>query len=215
MNDTLCSSLIGSDAIGWEELCIIEGKYCWQISIDLLVSRLFALTTCAFSTDFSSQIIQLDGDPTDACGLAVFAALHCTQLPQLQLKVGKAGTFDDFEVTPDMADNIFLPLRAVPVLVTLHKVGTALLVDGTHDEQTCSDSAICFSINEFNHICCTSFAKTGSISTSDLTAALQRAGSTAGGIFMQLQAFLAAAKAGMQDESRFPDLSALRMGLLV
>lgn len=119
------------------------------------------------------QILRIDGDPTDICSLAIFAALHSAELPKLELVVGKQGAFEDFEVVPDMAANVRLPLSHLPIIVTVHKVGGKMMIDCSHDEQQCSDAAVALAVNDLYQVCSTSFTKSGSLNSADLTRALE------------------------------------------
>eukprot|EP00981_Chlorochromonas_danica_P013632 scaffold6591_cov328-Ochromonas_danica.AAC.6 len=195
IGETLKDAILGSEAINWKELCIIKKKFCWQVNVDILILR-------------------IDGDPTDICSLAIFAALHSAQLPKLELVVGKQGAFEDFEVVTDMAANIRLPLFHLPIIVTVHKVGGKMMIDCSHDEQQCSDAAVALAVNDLNQVCSTSFTKSGSLNSADLTRALECAVSAATSIYQQLNAFLEASQVKRKEEALYPDLAALRYGLL-
>lgn len=107
------------------------------------------------------------------CAVAALAALHCTQLPKLHLKVGKLGLVDDFDVSSDTSENVSLPINHLPVLISLYKVGNSLLLDCSHDEQQCADSALCLAVTSHNQICCTKMIKAGSLASTDLANALE------------------------------------------
>ena len=64
----------GSSALDLKALCIIPGKYCWVVYVDIL-------------------ILQVDGDPLDACSIASFVALHCTKVPKVELSLGESDSF--------------------------------------------------------------------------------------------------------------------------
>lgn len=64
----------------------------------------------------------MDGDIIDACSLAMYAALTSTRLPKIQLLMGEAGVYDDFEVVGDCAEATTLPLNNLPICITAFKV---------------------------------------------------------------------------------------------
>ena len=69
------SFIVNSNAIDLESLCIVSGKYCWIVHIDILV-------------------LQLDGSLLDAASLAAYVALSCTKVPKVIPIAGESGMLD-------------------------------------------------------------------------------------------------------------------------
>jgi 3' exoribonuclease family, domain 1 len=92
-----------SGSIDLKGLCIIPGKYCWCIGIDILV-------------------LEADGDPLDACSIATYVALNCTKIPKVELFAGESGQPEDFEVCGDIGEAVPIEAANVPICVTSCKV---------------------------------------------------------------------------------------------
>ncbi|XP_050204220.1 uncharacterized protein LOC126654426 [Mercurialis annua] len=114
-------------------LLVAEGKICWDLYVDGLV-------------------ISSDGNLLDALGAAIKAALSNTGIPKVNVAAGGSG---DEQPEVDISDEEFLQFdtSAVPVIVTLLKVGRHYIVDATSEEESHMSSAISVSINRRGHIC--------------------------------------------------------------
>lgn len=66
--------------------------------------------------------MQYDGDPIDACSLAVFVALKSTRLPKVETFIGESGRDEDFEISGDLSDALPLSYERLPVVITVCKV---------------------------------------------------------------------------------------------
>ena len=86
-----------------KELCIIPGKFCWNICVDLLV-------------------LQMDGDPLDACSIATYVALNCTKIPKVEIFLGESGSPEDFEVNGDLGEALSLKASNIPICISSSKV---------------------------------------------------------------------------------------------
>ncbi|GAB2240321.1 hypothetical protein Droror1_Dr00020839 [Drosera rotundifolia] len=114
-------------------LCVSEGKICWDLYIDGLV-------------------VGSDGNVLDALGAAIKAALSNTGIPKVLIAAAVA---DGEQPEVDVSDEEFqqFDTSAVPVIVTLTKVGMHYIVDATTEEESHMSSAISISINKKGHIC--------------------------------------------------------------
>lgn len=99
----LQSFIVNSNTLSMKELCIIPGKFCWNICVDLLV-------------------LQMDGNPLDACSIATHVALNCTKIPKVQIFLGESGKPEDFEVNGDLGESISLNAKNIPICVSSAKV---------------------------------------------------------------------------------------------
>jgi exosome complex component RRP42 len=118
-------SIRESQAIDEKGLCIIAGEKVWTLNVDI----------CPLNHD---------GNLIDLGGLAAIAALKNTRVPKLD----KNNQVDYHEKT-----NKKLELRALPVPVTIVKIGDNLLVDPTDDEMRVADSRLTVASLEDGTIC--------------------------------------------------------------
>ena len=105
-----------SKFIELEKLCIEEGKKVWTVFIDI-----YSLND--------------DGNLLDAAGIGAVAALKLSKIPQYDEKEGKVlfGEWTDKKI----------PLRKeLPLSLTVHKMGEAMLVDPTLEEEDVSETRI-------------------------------------------------------------------------
>ncbi|XP_076884252.1 uncharacterized protein LOC143533313 [Bidens hawaiensis] len=119
--------------INLSSLSIVDGKVCWDLYIDGLV-------------------ISMDGNVLDALGAAIKAALSNTGIPKVN--VASAATSDE-QPEVDVSDEEFLQFdtTAVPVIITLTKVGSHYIVDATSEEESQMNSAVSVSVNRQGLIC--------------------------------------------------------------
>ncbi|KAJ1691256.1 hypothetical protein LUZ63_015411 [Rhynchospora breviuscula] len=120
-------------AIDLSSLVLVEGKVCWDLYIDALV-------------------VSSDGNLLDSLAAAIKAALSNTGLPKVNVVLG-ASPEEQPEV--DVSDEEFLQFdtSAVPVIVTLTKVGKHYIVDATSEEESQMSSAVSVSVNRNGQIC--------------------------------------------------------------
>lgn len=98
-----------SKSIDLEKLCVESGEKVWSVSVDI-------------------DIINDGGNVMDAAGIAAISALLTAKIP----KIEKDGTLNREEGKEK------LPVREIPIPVTTHKIGNALLLDVNHEEEAVS-----------------------------------------------------------------------------
>lgn len=147
---------------------IIPGRFCWCLHISLLITR-------------------LNGDPLDACSMAIYAALSVTKIPKLEPVTGPSGQLDDFEVVGDVDDAITFSARDVPICTTFAKVDRVFVVDASASEHACASMALAVATDKQGK-CCGLFKLHGggTFTEDELNAALQDAKSLAPSIFALL-----------------------------
>ncbi len=116
-----------SHAVDLAKLCITPKEKVWNINIDL-------------------YILNHDGNLIDACGLAALAALATSTLPKLT----KDNTID-FEDYENRAGP--LPLMALPLPVTLSKIGGKLLIDPTLEEEEAAKARLTVASTADGRLC--------------------------------------------------------------
>lgn len=107
-----------SQAFDLKQLCIVEGKQCWKLYIDIL-------------------ILECGGNLYDAVSLAVKAALFNTRIPFVKAVLMDGGNVD-LQLTDDPYDSRHLNIGSAPLLVTLCKIGDKCVVDPSAEEESCS-----------------------------------------------------------------------------
>ncbi|EGG14677.1 hypothetical protein DFA_10935 [Cavenderia fasciculata] len=114
-------------------LCIMPGKYCWNLYIDAIV-------------------LDSGGNLFDALSIGVRAALANTRLPTIRITQGEYSTVD-FEVSDDPEAMQSLDIDGVPINVTLTTIGNQFVVDCSGEEEQCMDARMTIGVNKRGNIC--------------------------------------------------------------
>ncbi|KAI3509657.1 hypothetical protein L1887_25102 [Cichorium endivia] len=167
--------------INLSSLAIVDGKVCWDLYIDGLV-------------------INIDGNILDALGAAIKAALSNTGIP----KVNVASTApSDEQPEVDVSDEEFLQFdtTAVPVIVTLTKVGRHYIVDATSEEESQMSSAVSVSVNREGLICGLTKRGGAGLDPSVVLDMISVGKHVSEELMNKLDSEIAAAEAAMEEES--------------
>lgn len=113
-----------SKTIDVKELVITPGQAVWMVNVDI----------CPLNSD---------GNLIDIGALAAIAALKDARVPSL--KDGQV----DYKAKTDQR----LPVRSIPIPVTIVKIGDVLLVDPTNDEFKIADARLTITTEENGTIC--------------------------------------------------------------
>lgn len=140
---------MGCHAIDLHDLCIIKGKYCWAMHIDVVVLR-------------------CDGYPLDACSIAAYEALQCTILPKVLLKLGDSGVPETFEVQGDVSDSSYLKADRVPICLSVAKIGHQFLSDLTYSELLSVDCFYVVAVDNMGNFCGSVKADGGVLSPTEI-----------------------------------------------
>ncbi len=111
-----------SGFIDLEKLCIEEGKKVWTLFVDV-------------------YSINDDGNLMDASTIGAIAALKIAKLPKYDKEEGKV-LFDEHT-----DENVPLTDK-VPIAVSVHKIGSSLLIDPTREEEDLSECRVTISSNK-------------------------------------------------------------------
>ena len=114
-----------SHAIDTAKLVIEAGKKVFVVFIDIYV-------------------LNHDGNLIDASAIAAVAALKNTKMPNYEIKDGELKIKTGY--TP-------LPLKSVPITVTVVKVNDKLVIDPWTEEEQIADARISMAVNEDGNIC--------------------------------------------------------------
>jgi len=111
-----------SGFIDLEKLCIEEGKKVWTLFVDI-------------------YSINDDGNLMDAATVGAIAALKIAKIPKYDKKEEKV-LFDEHT-------NESVPLTDItPVAISVHKIGSSLIVDPTREEEDLSESRVTITSNK-------------------------------------------------------------------
>ncbi|GAM17782.1 hypothetical protein SAMD00019534_009570 [Acytostelium subglobosum LB1] len=125
--------LTQGNALDLASLCIVPGKYCWNLYIDAIV-------------------LDSGGNLFDALSIATRAALYNTRLPQIKIVQGEHEQVE-FEVSEDPESYSSVSIDNVPICVTLTKIGTQFVLDSTLEEELCMDARLTIGVNRRSNIC--------------------------------------------------------------
>jgi len=162
-----------SETIDTKKMCIYKGKLVWTVFIDI-----FVLDHC--------------GNLIDAAALAALTALFNARMPELEFKDVKQDVTntliedmtpqdgwkekvhpvtEERTVFPDRKKSP-LPLRAIPVNVTLAKIGDKFFVDPSKDEEEVMDCRLSVTFTEDGNICAMQKGEPGTLTPEEVLRAV-------------------------------------------
>ncbi|MFT4326621.1 MAG: exosome complex protein Rrp42, partial [Candidatus Woesearchaeota archaeon] len=113
-----------SKSLDAKSLCLVKGEQVWMVNVDVTV-------------------MNDDGNLFDACGLAAIAAIKDAKFPKVV----------DGKADYNQKTKTSVPLKQVPLGVTVIKIGTHLLVDPTLKEMQFMESRLTVTSIEDGTIC--------------------------------------------------------------
>ncbi|CAD7698743.1 unnamed protein product [Ostreobium quekettii] len=113
-------------------LSILPGNSCWVIFVDAL-------------------ILNNDGSLLDAVTMAMRGALAEIRIPHVEITKGDSAEVPEFEIDNEKSSK--LDAGAVPIIVTVAKIGRRYLVDLTSEEELCSDFSLHIAVNAEGRVC--------------------------------------------------------------
>lgn len=122
LSTTLSAAYRSTHAFDLNKLCIVKGKKCWKVYVDIL-------------------LLEVGGNLFDAVSFAVKAALWDTRVPLIK-SVTIDGNKVDMDVSDEICDCKKLDVESVPIMVTMCKIGDHCIVDPNAAEEECSVSFI-------------------------------------------------------------------------
>ncbi|MFQ6020950.1 MAG: exosome complex protein Rrp42 [Candidatus Aenigmatarchaeota archaeon] len=131
-----------SHCIELSKLCMKEGKEVWLINIDI-------------------HVLDHDGNLIDAGALGAIAALLNTRLPKYE---------DGKVLYGEYTDN--LPLKDIPIAVTIGKINNNLLIDPNLEEENTLDARITIATMENENLCAIQKGGKGYLTTSEIKKAV-------------------------------------------
>jgi len=154
LNITLTSGLSKllseSKTLDLASLCIIKGKQVWFLYLDAMV-------------------LDIGGNLLDALSIASYAALSTTKLPYVKVVTGEEEEETEIEVSDDPYESKpLVGVEKLPITVSLAKIGSGFVVDGTAEEEQCMSACVSVSVNKSGQICGIHKTGAGGISSTAL-----------------------------------------------
>jgi hypothetical protein len=146
--------------------------------VAIIVIRLFEHENLALTLStptpsaLNPQVLQMDGDPLDACSAAAFLALGCTRVPRTELVAGETGLLEDFDVLGDLALAKPISIQSVPISITVAKVGEVLLFDASGEEQQCASCVLSIAIDRSGKCCGLTYLRHGLLEPGEVTSCI-------------------------------------------
>ena len=125
-----------SEMVDLTKLCLIKGKSVYTIFVDV-------------------NIMNVDGNLYDATSYAVVSALRTAKMKKFVVKDDKVEATE--EIVP-------VPVEKFPVSVTMARIGDALIVDPTAEEEAAMDMRITITTDEDGNICASQKGEAAGIS---------------------------------------------------
>jgi exosome complex component RRP42 len=133
-------------AMSTKKLCIRPGELVWSVMVDVLP-------------------LNYDGNLIDIGGLAALGALYNAKMPKVEKDKVVSGTKTEEGI----------PMNAMPVPVTIIKIGESLLIDPTEAEYECLDARLTVAVLEDGTLCAMQKGGDASLTAKDLNEMLDLA----------------------------------------
>ncbi|VEN51068.1 unnamed protein product [Callosobruchus maculatus] len=127
ISNCLSSAYSSSLSFDLTKLCIVKGRKCWKLYVDIL-------------------ILECGGNLFDAISIAVKVALWNTQVPKVRC-IDMDGNTVDINVCQDMFECQRLDVENAPVMVTVCKIGDKCIVDPNAAEEQCSVGSVVVAVS--------------------------------------------------------------------
>ncbi|MDQ3902896.1 MAG: exosome complex protein Rrp42 [Thermoproteota archaeon] len=136
-----------SQMVDLDKLVLIPGKIVYTIFVDC-------------------SIINTDGNLFDATSYAVVSALISSKLPIFEIQDGKV---------VDTGNKRDPPITTMPISITAVRIGDAVILDPTSEEEACMDARITITTNSDGHFTAMQKGSTGAFTIEQLKRAAETA----------------------------------------
>jgi len=136
-----------SQMVDLDKLALIPGKIVYTIFVDC-------------------SIINTDGNLFDATSYAVVSALISSKLPIFEIQDGKV---------VDTGNKRDPPITTMPISITAVRIGDAVILDPTSEEEACMDARITITTNSDGHFTAMQKGSTGAFTIEQLKKAAETA----------------------------------------
>ncbi|RZB77498.1 exosome complex component RRP42 [Asbolus verrucosus] len=128
ISNSLAAAYRSPEVFDPSKLCILKGRKCWKIFIDIL-------------------LLECGGNLYDAVSIAVKAALWDIRIPLVK-SVTVDGNNIDMDVSEELHNCQKLDVTGAPVMVTVCKIGEQCIVDPNVAEELCSVGAVVIAVSQ-------------------------------------------------------------------
>jgi exosome complex component RRP42 len=136
-----------SQMVDLDKLVLIPGKTVYTIFVDC-------------------SIINTDGNLFDATLYAVISALISSKLPVFEIQDGKV---------VDIGNRQDPPITTIPISITAVRIGDAVILDPTSEEEACMDARITITTNSDGHFTAIQKGSTGAFTIEQIKKAAETA----------------------------------------
>ncbi|MEM1524623.1 MAG: exosome complex protein Rrp42 [Nitrososphaerales archaeon] len=137
-----------SEMIDLSKLVLIEGEKVLAVYVDV-------------------NMLDLDGNLFDAASYAVVSALLTARIPKFTISdKGKVVKLNEFTK---------LPIKTIPISVTMAKIGDTLIVDPTYEEELVMDARVTLVIDSDGNLCAGQKGCSGALSFEQIKLACENA----------------------------------------
>jgi exosome complex component RRP42 len=136
-----------SQMVDLDKLVLIPGKTVYTIFVDC-------------------SIINTDGNLFDATSYAVISALISSKLPVFEIQDGKV---------VDIGNRQDPPITTIPTSITAVRIGDAVILDPTSEEEACMDARITITTNSDGHFTAIQKGSTGAFTIEQIKKAAETA----------------------------------------
>jgi exosome complex component RRP42 len=136
-----------SQMVDLDKLVLIPGKTVYTIFVDC-------------------SIINTDGNLFDATSYAVISALISSKLPVFEIQDGKV---------VDIGNRQDPPITTIPISITAVRIGDAVILDPTSEEEACMDARITITTNSDGHFTAIQKGSTGAFTIEQIKKAAETA----------------------------------------
>uniref|UniRef100_A0A0A9X2M3 Ribosomal RNA-processing protein 42 n=1 Tax=Lygus hesperus TaxID=30085 RepID=A0A0A9X2M3_LYGHE len=159
--------------------CIKKKFKCWKFNVDICV-------------------VSLDGNLYDAVGFAVKSALATAVVPIVKVSNKDKGEYE-FSISDDPSDTWSPNVEGIPIFVTASKIGEAVMIDPTSQEEKCSSFSCIVACTEAGKILFTMKTGAGSLHPTTLTHLISKASKIGVDMNKKLRESLSSAKSGYRE----------------
>jgi exosome complex component RRP42 len=125
-----------SEMVDLTNLCLVKGKSVYTVFVDV-------------------NVMNVDGNLFDATSYAVVAALRTAKMKKYVVE-GE---------TPKVTEEVIpVPVEKIPVSVTMARIGDALVVDPSSEEEAAMDMRVTITTDDEGHICASQKGEANTIS---------------------------------------------------
>ncbi|RMF29572.1 MAG: exosome complex protein Rrp42 [Candidatus Nitrosothermus koennekii] len=125
-----------SEMIDLKELVIKPGEKVYAVFVDV-------------------SVLNVDGNLFDATSYAVVSALLTSKVPKYELEGDEIVKRDEY---------IPLPVNTIPISITMARIGDAIIVDPTAEEESCMDARTTMTVDNEHNVCAVQKGGSGTFS---------------------------------------------------